>query len=305
MLNWLLRTDNKTGFDGKHDHDMLASLMVMAWVVEARDPYTGGHLWRVSQYSRLLAEAGGMCSSEVAQTALGGFMHDLGKVAVNDAILNKHGPLTDGEYEVIKTHPEAGARMLAGHPLRSLVIDTIRLHHERPDGRGYPFGLGESDIPDSAAIVGICDAFDAMTSTRVYRQAMPCEKATAIIEKGLGTQFNERWGEYFIALAQAGCFDGIIGFSDQGIPLHDCLSCGPTIIQKASNKVGDKLYCRSCGQEVELAEAKGHKGLITIPTGKQGMPQDLIGDTDGDLINRIIEQSAVELHKAGITSVQQ
>lgn len=90
--------------------------------------------------------------------SLGGFLHDLGKIGVPDAVLRKTGRLTEDEYEVIKTHPNMGARMLAGHPLARLVQDAVRLHHARPDGKGYPNGLSGDGIPEMARIVGVCDA---------------------------------------------------------------------------------------------------------------------------------------------------
>ena len=160
---------------------MLKTLLVMVWMVEARDPYTGGHLWRVSQFSRRTAEAAGLPPGEVMRVMLGGFLHDLGKIGVPDAILRKPGALTDEEYATIKTHPEIGRRLLAGHPLRGLVEFAVHLHHERPDGQGYPGGMRAGTIPTEARIVGICDAFDAMTSTRPYRQGMPVERALQII----------------------------------------------------------------------------------------------------------------------------
>ncbi|TSE29119.1 HD domain-containing protein [Tepidimonas taiwanensis] len=120
---------------------LLASLLTMAWVVEARDPYTGGHLWRVSRYAWLVAQAMGLPPADVARISLGGFLHDLGKVAVPDAILRKAGTLSADEYAVIQTHPTMGVRMLAGHPLATVVRNAVGLHHERPDGRGYPRGL--------------------------------------------------------------------------------------------------------------------------------------------------------------------
>lgn len=121
-----------------HSSQLLASLLTMAWFVEARDPYTGGHLWRVSRYAYLLARSARLSDGEAARIGLGGFLHDLGKVGVPDAILRKPTGLTDEEYTVIKTHPHMGSRMLAGHPLAQLVNDAVLLHHERPDGAGYP-----------------------------------------------------------------------------------------------------------------------------------------------------------------------
>ena len=129
---------------------LMASLLSMAWFVEARDPYTGGHLWRVSRYARLLADAEGLSQADAATISIGGFLHDLGKIGVPDAILRKPDRLLEDEYAIIRTHPDIGLRMLAGHPLARLVSDAVGLHHERPDGKGYPRGLKAAAIPQVA-----------------------------------------------------------------------------------------------------------------------------------------------------------
>ena len=166
----------------KHVEDLLQSLFVMASMVEAKDPYTGGHLWRVSQYTRLLAEAAELPPSEVARIAVGGFLHDLGKIGIPDHIFVKPGRLTDEEFELIRTHPEVGYRLLERHPLAGLVNEAVLSHHETPAGTGYPRKLAGKDIMIEARIVGICDAFDAMTSARPYRQGMHIDKALSIID---------------------------------------------------------------------------------------------------------------------------
>lgn len=97
--------------------ELLKNLLAMAWFVEARDPYTGGHLWRVSRYARLLADRAGLAEAETARVSIGGFLHDLGKIGVPDAILRKPGALTDDEYAVMKTHPDVGMAHAGGAPL--------------------------------------------------------------------------------------------------------------------------------------------------------------------------------------------
>lgn len=278
----------------RYREDLLSSLLVMAWMVEARDPYTGGHLWRVSRFSRLLASECGLPDSDVARISLGGFLHDLGKVGVPDHILNKKDRLTDEEYEVIKTHPEVGWRTLAGHPLARLTEAAIRAHHEMPDGKGYPRGLSGSDIPLDARIVGICDAFDAMTSTRPYRRGMPIEKALAIIDENLGSQFDRDFGERFIALGRDGALHHIVGHSDEGIPLHECMVCGPTLVLRKGQGAGEHLYCRSCTGEYVTKIDDGK--LVAKPTGRMGRPQDVEPEADIDLIARFVRESAHALH---------
>lgn len=265
---------------------LLASLLMMAWFVEARDPYTGGHLWRVSRYARQLAEHAGFSNAEAARIGLGGFLHDLGKIGTPDAILHKPGHLTDQEYDVIKTHPDTGFRMLAGHPLATLVQDAVRLHHERPDGQGYPQRMPGAAIPESARIVGICDAFDAMTSSRPYRQGMPRDKALGILSAEKGNQFDTRFADIFIALGHAGELDHVMGHSDDGIPLQTCPMCGPTLVLRKGQQAGEKIYCHHCTSEFELEERDSR--LIATPTGRQGQAADLEPEADTELIQRTV-----------------
>lgn len=272
------------------DEKILASLLVMAWVVEARDPYTGGHLWRVSRFARLLASHAGLGAEDVARVAIGGFLHDLGKVGIPDAILGKKDKLTDEEYAVIKTHPEVGQRMLAGHPFSALVIDAVLLHHETPDGRGYPFGLKQHEIPEVARIVGICDAFDAMTSSRPYRRGMAVEKALAIVGDNLGRQFDVHFGKLFLQLGEHEELRHIVGHSDEGIPLRECLMCGPTMALRRDVAVGDTVYCPACHGEYRLDQS-----LQPLPTGGQGDAAALKPQPDDALIARLVREAAPAL----------
>lgn len=288
-ISRLLGGDNSHERQRLHE-DLLTSLLVMAWMVEARDPYTGGHLWRVSRFSHLLAADAGLPEADVARIAVGGFLHDLGKIGVPDHILGKKDRLTTDEYAVIKTHPEVGWRMLAGHPLAALAEAAIRAHHETPDGAGYPRGLHGMDVPVDARIVGICDAFDAMTSTRPYRRGMPIEKALGIIEENLDRQFDRAFGQHFLALGRAGQLDHIVGHSDEGIPLHECVTCGPTLVLRRDNQPGDRIYCHACTGEYVLARQDGK--LTTVPTGRMASPAELEPEADTVLISRVVRESA-------------
>lgn len=273
-----------------HIEPLLNSLFLMASMVEARDPYTGGHLWRVSQYCRLLAEQGGLPLNQVARISLGGFLHDLGKIAVPDAILNKPARLTEDEYEIIKTHPEVGRRLLSDHPLAKLAEDAVFAHHERPDGTGYPQRLPLEKIAVDARIVGICDAFDAMTSTRAYRKGMPVEKALDIIRDNLGTQFDAQWGKLFLGLGRLGKLDHIVGHSEPGIPLHDCPMCSASIVVHRHQHAGDHTYCRACGAETRIREVDGQ--TVIEATGQRGTPAQLEPEADTDLIRELVMESA-------------
>jgi hypothetical protein len=265
---------------------LLHSLYVMASMVEARDPYTGGHLWRVSQFSGLLADALGLPSPDRGRIVLGGFLHDLGKVGVPDAILNKPDRLTEDEYAVIRTHPHVGSRILTNHPFEPLVVSAILSHHEMPSGKGYPHGLMAGQISVDARIVGLCDAFDAMTSTRPYRQGMSIAKALDIIGENLGRQFDADFGRQFIEIGQKGTLDSIVGHSDIGMPLQHCPTCGPTIVIKRDGAPTGRAFCRSCGYE---ASVRMNLGQIEItPTGTKGAPADLEPDIDTTLIAELV-----------------
>ena len=303
---WLDNAQEQVSVETTTRH-LLASLLTMAWFVEARDPYTGGHLWRVSRYARLLAEHARFSEGEAARVGLGGFLHDLGKIGIPDAILRKPDRLTELEYEVIKTHPDMGLRMLAGHPLAGLVKDAIQLHHERPDGKGYPLRLSGESIPDMAKMVGICDAFDAMTSHRPYRQGMPRDKALGILNAEKGTQFDADFADIFITMGQAGQLDHVMGHSDDGIPLQSCPMCGPTLVLRKDQHAGEKIYCHNCTGEFELKE--GAHDLVAIPTGQQGRPADMEPELDVELIQRTVMTSvqalpAMALLAASVSSLR-
>ncbi len=161
----------------------------LARAVEAKDKYTEGHCGRLSFLAEKLGRKLNMAESDLLILKRGGILHDIGKIAISDSILLKNGPLTDQEFEIIKTHPIEGEKICA--PLRTLkpVLSTIRYHHERFNGSGYPEGLKGYDIPIHARIVGVIDCYDSLTTKRPYRNALSHEVATRIIldetEKGL------------------------------------------------------------------------------------------------------------------------
>jgi HD-GYP domain-containing protein (c-di-GMP phosphodiesterase class II) len=288
---WQRPTRNKAARQAAHDEQLLMSLFLLAWAVEARDPYTGGHLWRVARLSRLLAHSAGLPAEQVARITIGAFLHDLGKIGIPDAVLGKKSRLDEAEYAVIRTHPEIGHRMLAGHPLAALAEEAVLLHHETPDGRGYPFGRRGEDIPLAARIVGICDAFDAMTSTRPYRSGMPIARAMEIIEGELGKQFDAELGRRFIGLQADAELAHIVGHSDEGIPLQRCLSCGPIIVRPREAVAGDTLYCPACHSEYTIAP--NEQGLLA--SGKQDTARALAVAPDSGLISRLVGESRAAL----------
>lgn len=170
-------------------------------MLELKDPYTSGHSERVASYATILArETKKFSAEELKLFNYACLLHDVGKINIPDQILMKPGRLTDEEYEVIKKHPAVGAEVMKDVEGLTGVIDVIRYHHERWDGKGYPEQLKEREIPLLARITSIADAFDAMTSSRSYRKALPLEEAYNRIIEGKGTQFDPDLVELFKAV---------------------------------------------------------------------------------------------------------
>lgn len=234
------------------DKDLLKSLLIMADIIEARDPYTGGHVWRVSQFAKLLATKLGLPEDEVIKISIAAYLHDLGKVGIPDDILRKAEALTEAEYAIVKTHPSIGSKLLGGHPLAELVSSAANEHHERIDGKGYPNGLRGEQLSLVSRIVAIADAFDAMTSTRPYRKGMPIEKALNILQENAGTQFDDALTRYMYELGEAGDLAHIVGHTADGIPAVTCPHCGPVIAIPRNTQDGDIVYCRACRGELQL-----------------------------------------------------
>jgi len=167
--------------------------------VEARDPYTCGHSERVALYSRRLGTEVGLDQDMCELLYLSGLLHDVGKIAVPDAVLRKPDKLSDDEFMELTRHPDLGWAIL--NDLKHLrdVLPGVLYHHERYDGRGYPDQLAGDAIPVEGRLLAICDAYDAMTSDRPYRKGMPNERAESIIRKGAGTQWDPKFVEAFFA----------------------------------------------------------------------------------------------------------
>jgi putative nucleotidyltransferase with HDIG domain len=160
--------------------------------IEAKDAYTFGHSERVSKYAVELARHLPQFGSDrrLQSLRLSGLLHDIGKINIPESVLSKLSPLTDEEYELIKTHPVVGARMVEKIPGLSSLKAGVLYHHERWDGKGYPTGIKNEQIPIEARILAVADAFDAMTSDRAYRNAMTVNQAFDQLKQGRGTQFD-------------------------------------------------------------------------------------------------------------------
>jgi putative two-component system response regulator len=178
-------------------------MVTLANTVDAKDKYTRGHSVRVATYAWEIARRMGKSKKELDMVYYISLLHDIGKIGISDAIINKPGKLTDEEYAVIKTHPAIGADILKDMTEIPDAAIGAHWHHERYDGKGYPDGLKGEEIPEYARIIGVADAYDAMTSQRSYRDVLPQEVVRSEIEKGRGTQFDPRIADVMLAMMDA------------------------------------------------------------------------------------------------------
>jgi putative two-component system response regulator len=178
----------------------------LSMAVEFRDKDTGEHTDRIGRHSRMLAGAAGMPAGFTERIGYAAPLHDVGKVAVPDAVLLKPGRLTPQERVVIETHAEQGYRLLRGSSSKVLEMaaSIAWTHHERWDGTGYPRRLAGEDIPVEGRIVAIADVYDALTADRVYRRAMPIERALAVMREGRGSQFDPGLLDLFLERVEHG-----------------------------------------------------------------------------------------------------
>ena len=180
------------------------TIATIASMIEAKDSYTKGHSIRVSEYSARLAKKLGWDEDKIRNLKYIALLHDIGKVGIPDSVLNKPGKLTEIEYGIIKSHTTIGGDILRDIETIPDVALGAKYHHERYDGKGYPEGLGGDEIPEVAKIICICDAYDAMSSKRVYRDKLPVEVIIKQFEEGKGTQFDAYYTDVFIELIKDG-----------------------------------------------------------------------------------------------------
>ena len=209
-----LRARAKSLLRMKHLNDLLdradTVIASLANAIEAKDKYTEGHNERVSRYAVALARAAGLSEKEEEIVRTAGVLHDIGKIGVPDNVLNKHGPLDSLELSSILSHPEKGKEILK--PLRSLgrIRDVVLYHHERYNGKGYPYGLRGEQIPMCARIVAIADSYDAMTSTRPYRKPLTKSEAIRELEGKAGQMWDPDLVRTFVRIIQNGDKDALL-----------------------------------------------------------------------------------------------
>ncbi|MCR4909029.1 MAG: response regulator [Lachnospiraceae bacterium] len=174
----------------------------LAGAIDAKDTYTNGHSSRVAFYAREIAKRAGFSDMDQENIYMMGLLHDVGKIGVSDSIINKPAKLTEEEYAQIMNHPVLGAQILKNISEFPELVTGARWHHERFDGLGYPDRLSGELIPVEARIIGVADAYDAMTSRRSYRGVMPQERVRSEIELGKGTQFDPQFAEIMLTMIE-------------------------------------------------------------------------------------------------------
>jgi HD-GYP domain-containing protein (c-di-GMP phosphodiesterase class II) len=178
----------------------MGSLKALTSAIDAKDRYTCGHSERVALLASRLAQALGLDGSQAERVHICGLVHDVGKIGVPESVLMKPGKLTDEEFAIVKLHPEIGHRIIRGIPIMDDILGGVLHHHERWDGRGYPHGIAREEIPLFARLIGLADTFDAMSSTRSYRGAVPRAKVLEEIAGNAGTQFDPELTQLFLTL---------------------------------------------------------------------------------------------------------
>jgi HD-GYP domain-containing protein (c-di-GMP phosphodiesterase class II) len=178
----------------------VGTVKALAAAIDGKDKYTRGHSERVSRISAAIGKRMGMPEQELETLKMSALLHDVGKIAIDDAILKKPAALTDDEFEIMKTHPQRGYKIMSQIPAMKEFLPGMYMHHEMVNGKGYPQGLTDKDIPLQAKIVSVADTFDAMTIDRPYQKALPLEKALEVISGFIGTRYD---GKVVAALIEA------------------------------------------------------------------------------------------------------
>ena len=192
------KTQEVTAQHEKIERISMQIVKALSGAIDAKDTYTNGHSTRVADYSKEIARRAGYPEKMQNDIYMMGLLHDVGKIGVPDAIINKPAKLSDEEYSIIQNHPVMGAKILKNITEFPKLVTGARWHHERYDGKGYPDGLCGEEIPIEARIIAVADAYDAMSSRRSYREELPQDIVRSEVEKGKGTQFDPKFAKIML-----------------------------------------------------------------------------------------------------------
>jgi HD-GYP domain-containing protein (c-di-GMP phosphodiesterase class II) len=182
----------------------LGTVKALAAAIDGKDPYTRGHSERVSRFSVATAQALGLSEAEIEKVRVSSLLHDVGKIGIDDSVLKKPSALTDEEFEIMKSHPQKGYKIMSQIPAMRDFLPGMYMHHEMINGQGYPQGLQGDQIPMQARVVSVADTFDAMTTERPYQRAMELEAALTRLKSFVGTRYDARVVAAFVAACEAG-----------------------------------------------------------------------------------------------------
>ena len=248
----------------------LEAIRALAMALDARDPYTSGHSERVSALAVAIGREMRLDRATLEVLRLGALLHDIGKIGVSDNLLRKPAPLTPDEYEVIKTHPAVGSRILRHVRFLEPHLAIVELHHERPDGGGYPYGLKGDAIPLVARIVHVADAYDAITSARAYRPAMPEATGLNELRRCSGTDFDPA-----AVRALTSVFARKNAHLAPGEPLVEAFPAEATVASGSNPSCGRGPRTRSRSSRPKDWPHDSHAGLP--PARSAGAPRARVG----------------------------
>ena len=280
------------------------TIQTLANAIDAKDPYTKGHSTRVSQYSVLIAEELGWDPDRISDLRYAALLHDIGKIGVPDSILNNPKRLTEVEYSIIKSHTTMGSDILRDRTMIRSAEDVARSHHERYDGRGYPMGLKGTDISEEARIVAIADAFDAMSSNRIYRKACDPEYIRHELEQGRGAQFDPEYAGIFLELLQEGRLDGIMdqnvsgsagGTGSSSALLQEVVEAFAAQSAADSIDIATGVMSRSAGEGAIAKRMQQEAGcFIFVDMDNLKKINDTLGHEAGDKALRLVGETLQE-----------
>lgn len=249
----------------------LQTIATIANTIDAKDEYTRGHSKRVSEYSALIARELKRPEEEIQNICSIALLHDIGKIGVPDAVLNKPGKLTQEEYQLMKQHTVIGAEILKDIGMLPGIDIGAKYHHERYDGKGYPDGLKGEEIPYIARIIAVADAYDAMTSNRVYRKHLSDEKVLEELKKGVGTQFDPEAARALITLIEEKRLKNISPDTDEP-KVDDMSRILSRVLERQDGQYAEKMikdeltgvYNRSQGEQILRGAVEQKQGCLLL-----------------------------------------
>lgn len=289
----------------------LQTIATIANTIDAKDEYTKGHSRRVAEYSAAIAKELGFSAKEIQDIHSVALLHDIGKIGVPDAVLNKPGKLTQEEYHLMKQHTVIGGEILKDIGTIPGIDVGAKYHHEKYDGTGYPEGLAGEDIPFVARIIAVADAYDAMTSSRVYRKRLGEEKVIREIADGVGTQFDPKAAEALLTLHREGRLKNISPDAEEEENLNDVARILSRVIGKSGEQTAEKMlldeltgvYNESFGDKlIKEALDQGNGCLMLFKVDRFRRINNIAGFAKGDVFLRVTAQCIKQLSPEVIVS---